>query len=178
MLPDRTGHEFTSLAVQYYVAARSAAWVPLLPVVGNLYHHAVEMSLKAGLSRKCTLQELKGLGHKLITLWGAFKIHFPSPELPQFDATIADINEFEEIRYPDVVLKNGAQIRVDWGERGALGIASSRDLYALYPTDVDRLIVAILRASSLNPIAFMPRNSDAREMIRKCNPVAKELLGP
>jgi len=60
--------EFMRLGVQYYVAARSAALVgaTLMPVCGNLYHHALEMFLKAGLSRKYSLAELKRFGHKLI----------------------------------------------------------------------------------------------------------------
>ena len=38
-------HELMGLGVQYYVAARAAAWAGLLPVCGNLYHHSIEMSL-------------------------------------------------------------------------------------------------------------------------------------
>jgi hypothetical protein len=37
-----------------------------MPVCGNLYHHALEMFLKAGLSRKYSLAELKSkFVHKL-----------------------------------------------------------------------------------------------------------------
>jgi hypothetical protein len=47
-LTERQVTQFAELGVQYYVAARSAAWG--LPVCRNLYHHALEMLLKAGLS--------------------------------------------------------------------------------------------------------------------------------
>src|ERR1700694_886065 len=98
----REDEEFLKLGVQYYVAARSAAWAGLLPVCGNLYHHALEMFLKAGLSRKHLLSELRSnkFGHKLINTWDAFKADFPSPALAQFDMTISDIDDFEDIRYP------------------------------------------------------------------------------
>jgi hypothetical protein len=66
-MPTRVDEEFMKLGVQYYVAARSAAWAGLLPVCGNLYHHTLEMFLKAGLSRKYSLRELqKKFGHRLI----------------------------------------------------------------------------------------------------------------
>jgi hypothetical protein len=106
--------EFMKLGVQYYVAARQSAWSGLW-VCGNLYHHALEMFLKAGLSRKYSLRELrKQFGHELIAIWNAFKDDFPSPALLEFDATIADIAGFEDIRYPDRVLKYGVQIRIDY----------------------------------------------------------------
>jgi len=107
--------EFMRLGVQYYVAARSTACAGLLPVCGNLYHHALEMFLKAGLSRKYSLAELKRCRHKLSDIWNAFKTDFRSTALLQFDETVAEIAKFEEIRYPDNVLEHGAQMLVDWG---------------------------------------------------------------
>lgn len=57
--PNRHAYErFFHLAVQYYVAARFAARAHLIPVSGNLYHHAIEMMLKAQLSRSIPLQRL------------------------------------------------------------------------------------------------------------------------
>jgi hypothetical protein len=114
MSASREDEEFMRLGVQYYVASRSAAWAGLLPVCGNLYHHTLEMFLKAGLSRKRSLLELKKqFSHRLINIWNAFKADFPSTTLLQFDTTIADIEEFEDVRYPNNVLKNGAQMLVD-----------------------------------------------------------------
>jgi hypothetical protein len=52
-------HAFTDLAVQYYVAARLAARAFLLPVNGNLFHHAVELCLKAALVGTLTLKQMK-----------------------------------------------------------------------------------------------------------------------
>jgi hypothetical protein len=139
---------FVGLGLQYYVAARSAAWAGLVPVCGNLYHHALELLLKAGLSQNHSLKELgkKPFSHDLSNLWNTFKAEFPSTELPQFDPTIADIDDFEDIRYPDKVLKNGATMRVEFVAHPVQIIASSMQLgvstpinlnqqYVLYPPD-------------------------------------------
>jgi hypothetical protein len=177
--------EFMGLGVQYYVAARSAAWAGLLPVCGNLYHHSLEMFLKSGLSRKYSLQELKNnFGHRLVDIWNAFKTEFPAPELAQFDTTIADIEEFEDVRYPDKVLKHGAQMAVDY--RGSapasaqISASSSRPepSYKFYFDDVDRLIGEIFRASSRNPLFFTSGlKPDVRAMLARDNPVADQILG-
>ena len=77
----REDEEFLNLGIQYYAAARSAVLAGLLPVFGNLYHHAIEAFLKARLSQKFTLKQLKdekqGAGHKLPLLWNSFKAEFP-----------------------------------------------------------------------------------------------------
>lgn len=63
------------LGVQYYVAARSAAMARLAPITGNLFHHSLEMLLKAGLSRQNSMDYLKvEYGHKLDKLWTRFKV--------------------------------------------------------------------------------------------------------
>src|SRR6266700_7552145 len=107
--------EFMKLGVQYYAVARQSAWSGLW-VCGTLYHHAIEMFLKAGLSRQHSLQELGSykFRHKLIVIWNAFKAEFPPVTLLEFDQTISDIAEFEDIRYPDKMLKHGAQITIDY----------------------------------------------------------------
>ena len=44
--------EFFRTAGQYYVAGRYAAFAGFIPVTGNLLHHAIELFLKGGLSKK------------------------------------------------------------------------------------------------------------------------------
>jgi hypothetical protein len=173
---------FMDRGVQYYVAARSAAWAGLLPVCGNLYHHSVEMFLKGSLSQTQSLNTLKNLSHKLIHIWEAFKAEFPSSAgLQQFDAAIADIAEFEEIRYPDKILKNGAQMLVDWGSgpsQPAQMRTPSPKLYKLNANDMDRLISEIFVAASKNPLFFTSGlKPDVQEMLARDNPVATQLLG-
>ena len=78
MSVDAAEEEFMKLGVQYYAAARSCAWGGLW-VCGNLYHHSLEMFLKAGLSRRYSLEDLKNkFGHRLVAIWTAFKGDFPS----------------------------------------------------------------------------------------------------
>ena len=62
---------FISSAIDYYVAGRFAVFAGLNPTAGNLLHHAVEMSLKAALSKRgWSLGDLKKLGHRLEDIWG------------------------------------------------------------------------------------------------------------
>jgi len=91
MAVGRAEEEFTKLGVQYYAAARSSAWSGLW-VCGNLYHHSIEMFLKAGLARRFSLEELhKKFNHRLNAIWNAFQTDFPSPTLTEFNRLIADL---------------------------------------------------------------------------------------
>jgi len=56
---------FAQLAFQYYVAGREAAILQLIPVLGNLLHHADKMSLKAAIASRNSLAQLKRLRHNL-----------------------------------------------------------------------------------------------------------------
>src|SRR5713101_4563212 len=98
----RAEHQFWTLGTQYYIAGRSAVFLKLVRIYGNIYHHAIETLLKAGLSREISLDDLKNpkkFGHDLHKLWPAFKAQFHWAELGGFDQTIADLHRFEEIRY-------------------------------------------------------------------------------
>jgi len=44
---------------QYYIVARCGVRAHLLPVTGNLFHHAIEMFLKARLSQSMSSKEMK-----------------------------------------------------------------------------------------------------------------------
>src|SRR6516225_5948079 len=176
--------EFMKLGVQYYVAARSAAWAGLLPVTGNLYHHSLEMFLKAGLSHKYSLTELKRkFSHRLPEIWTEFKAEFPEHSLETFGTTSDDVAEFEEVRYPENVLKRGAQMIVDF--RGTATPVQSNGaptrpeppLYKFYFDDVDRLIGAIFTACSKNPLFFTSGlRRHVQDMLSRDNPVAGQLL--
>jgi hypothetical protein len=178
----REDEEFMRLGVQYYIAARSSAWAGLMPVCGNLYHHTLEMFLKAGLSRKHSSPALKKIfGHRLIDIWNTFKTDFPSTTLMQFDSTIVDIEEFENVRYPDNVLKHGARMVIDY--RGSAPAQISQPSvppepsYKLYFDDIDRLIGEIFRVSSRNPLFFTSGlKPEVQEMLGRDNPVAAQIL--
>jgi hypothetical protein len=60
---------FVRNATEYYIAARSLMQAQLF-VSGNIFHHAVESFLKAGLAKQGkSLRSLKQLGHNLRKLW-------------------------------------------------------------------------------------------------------------
>ena len=82
--------QFAQLAVQYYVAGRYAAIAQLIPVLGNLLHHAIEMSLKAALADHMTLQQLRNLSHDLTKVWAQFKSQYPAAPAARFDDVVAN----------------------------------------------------------------------------------------
>ena len=65
---------FLDLGFQYYVAARFGVRANLSPTTGNLFHHAIEMFLKARLSQSMASKDMKDkFRHGLKRLWKAFK---------------------------------------------------------------------------------------------------------
>jgi hypothetical protein len=110
---DHTALQFEHLGVDYYVAGRSAVLAQRMPLCGNLFHHSIEMFLKARLSHSYSLEELQGrFGHRLQRLWEAFKAEFPGSDLDRFDEIIAGLDRFERIRYPNAVLAEGMAVAV------------------------------------------------------------------
>ena len=120
--------QFLKLGFQYYVAARYAFAAHLLPVCGNLFHHAIEMFIKgchfhaemeeAEVKRKLKDLGKKEFGHKLILLWVSLKnLHSKSHDnLNFFDDTIEKLDKFWDIRYPNKFLieKKGMAIVFSW----------------------------------------------------------------
>jgi len=85
---------FCDLATQYYISGRLAAKCFLVPVYGNLLHHAVEMFLKAVLVGTLSIDEMKNkkYGHDLTALWARFKEKENDTALDRFDQTIKDLS--------------------------------------------------------------------------------------
>jgi len=92
--------ELLPLALQHYVAGRMLALQLQTHVAGNILHHAVELFIKADLSSSISIQELKDkYGHKLKKLWNEYcRLHPDTPK--DFISVVADLDAFEEIRYP------------------------------------------------------------------------------
>jgi hypothetical protein len=186
---------FMRLGVEYYISARLAAQAGL-SVCGNVYHTSLEMLLKAGLSRKNSLEQLhKIYYHKLIKIWDAFKLDFPDAALNEFNATVAHVARFNNLRYPDArfeelgypdkalipdtVLKEAVRVEVVYrgATPGTSRKASSTPTYRFCYDDVDRLIAAIFQASSRNPAGFMGSlKPQVREIMENGNPAAKQLF--
>ena len=149
--------QFAQLAVQYYVAGRSAAITQLIPVLGNLLHHAIEMSLKAGLADHKTLRELKSMSHDLTKIWTQFKAQYPSAASVQFDDVVVGLQRFEELRYPDSVLTKGAMMEFVLFREHLGGPRTSAPAVPRYPLvlDIDELMAFIFGTASLNPRFFV-----------------------
>jgi hypothetical protein len=104
---------FFKIGCQYYVAGRFAAFAWFHPVVGNLFHHAIEMYLKGALSEKRSLSDLRKLSHNLPVIWKVFKVEANDSALDRFDATIAGLHDYEELRYPDSVMVRGMESTIN-----------------------------------------------------------------
>ena len=90
--------EYLNLAIQYYIAGRSASFAYSIPVAGNIFHHAVEMLLKYFLisNNSCSASKLKNdFGHNLKKLWDAFKKVMNDRTLDKFDGLISDLRTQE-----------------------------------------------------------------------------------
>jgi hypothetical protein len=148
--------EFARLATQYYVSGRFAALSHCVPVAGNLLHHALEMFLKCVLVKTLSLKELKGIGHNLSTLWGRFAQAYPDPALSSLDASVAELERFERLRYPDTVVLEGMQVSfVLFREQFAPLPAGPQPPYHLVLEDVDHIAQAAAKASGLYRVAFV-----------------------
>ena len=145
------------VGMQYYITGRAAARGHLVPVAGNLLHHAVEMILKADLSRTLPLEEIKKkYGHRLVKTWDAFKNLHASDNLAGFDQLIADLDRFETIRYPDEYLESGAVMSVASGPEAAVGqmVESKLPEYCLYVNEVDILVTRLSKVCCINLVAL------------------------
>jgi hypothetical protein len=170
-LKDESKYQFAQLAFQYYVAGRTAYFQKLMPVCGNLLHHAVEMSLKAALTDTLTMPELKELRHKLRRIWAVFTQLHPDANTPEFKQTVAQLDSFEKLRYPNFILKNGAMLQ--WylfrehiipNQSGKPCVKPTVPEFPLVLEDIDGLLALVLEKASINPRAYTSLMSEqARE---------------
>jgi hypothetical protein len=164
---------FMQSACQYYTVARFAAHAECRPVCGILFHHTVEMFLKAGLAQKRDLAVLKAMEHDLKKLWRAFKTDFPDADLKRHDGTISRVNKFEGLRYPEEIIEHGMLVSVQWSGPVAKGVVTHGDKtpkqYVVVVSDIDNLIVDVFKACSRNPIVFIGTDPAALEAISRYN---------
>lgn len=149
--------QFAQLAMQYYIAGRAAAIQQLIPVLGNLLHHAVELSVKAGLAGNLSIGQLKSIGHNLPRLWAEFVALHPEIAAPRFQAAVDALHKFEELRYPDSVLARGASMQLALHRAHVVTpnvSPSGVPTYLLILEDVDELEKAIFASANLNPKFF------------------------
>jgi len=168
-------------ATQYYVAGRMAACARLVPVYGNLLHHAVEMYLKTALVGVVSLKDLKNKYiHDLEKLWQRFKAKEADTVLDRFDATIHALHEFEDdLRYPDKIPHAAILMAITWEPSRAVEQYAGRPTptYEVFISDVDRLVIEILKRVPLNPKFFSDRvGPSGREALQYQNPHAADWL--
>jgi hypothetical protein len=165
---------FFSAGTQYYIAGRYAVLARLSPVAGNLLHHAIEMYLKGYLSKAMTLGQLEGLSHNLPKIWSEFKVQAADPGLYDFNALIASLDNFEELRYPDSILAKGMGVIVGVirspGAEAKVAADPPVPTYEVYLQEIDALVDRIFRVASVNPAFLLSGlSAGAREYLKDGN---------
>lgn len=150
--------QYFQLGTQYYVAGRYSAHVWLIPIAGNLLHHAIEMYLKGWLSQEMKPGELKRLGHSLSLLWERFKSDIPDRFLDRFDTVVRNLDRFEVIRYPDRILSEGMFGTISFvgppPEMSPRGPHDPLPEYHLIVEEVDLLVTVIFKRAKVNASFF------------------------
>jgi hypothetical protein len=175
----------TEFALDYYVAGRFAIAHHFMPVSANILHHAVELLLKACLSRRDTLREIGGYrkiyGHKLDRLWQEFKHRQSSPVASEFDSIIEALDHFEDIRYPERLIREGASISIGIHEVDSPVVTADPPRrvpsYELQLPKIDRLMALIFKAVGANPEAFLPRIVSDEHAMNRYKSIRASLLG-
>ena len=161
--------------IQYYVAGRFATASGFTPVSANLLHHAAELLLKACLAYDDPVVIIrqygdckKGYRHNLLRLWTEFNKRHASLARPEFDTVIGALHKFEDIRYPEKLIENGATISIGLFEVenpiSGDGI-DPNTLYVLMLPQVDRLMNILFEASHGNPVVFLGEVNDERRRL-------------
>lgn len=168
-------NQLLSLAMQYYLAARSAVFVGSVPVVGNLFHHAIEMLMKCFLVRHYSVVDLRdSFRHDLKKLWREFKRHSRAENMDRFDALISTLNLFESARYPDQ--NSGYSVAVDrekWSFRSGTRGPPTQGMKTYYVNleEQDELFSALLGAIRVTPewVRDMLLMSEAKQLYLREN---------
>ena len=173
---------FYAIALEYYVSGRAALFCGSTFITGNLLHHAVEMLLKGQLSKTIPLAELKDrdkFGHRLPQLWTALKVLFATEDLTGFDAMIAELEEFEKIRYPDEILDRGAFIGIGYGRGKPVTNIAGRTApqFQIGVGDVDAFFARLFPLCRLNPKAYLSfLSSRGQQVLTEGNPESQDWL--
>lgn len=167
----RISDAFFVLGSQYFALARYSAFAFLMPICGNLYHHAVEMLIKGYLANSISSSQLKStFGHSLSKLWEEFKSAVNDSSLSSFDIVISRLAQFEYIRYPDSIIDNGMTVGITIGGAGPSLVDQLRDVtptYKLNVEELDKLVLVIFGRASVPPNAYFGGLPDE---LKKCIP--------
>jgi hypothetical protein len=156
---DRLLGEYFRTALHYYILGRYATIAQLLPISGNLVHHAIEFFLKGSLIDKLDQAARQEFRHNLPKLWLRYKRERNNPTLNKFDQTISDINKFERIRYPEEIFRLGMLAEIGFVRNtfpqplGTKRPPGAR--YQMALDEVDALVQLIFQIEDINPSFFM-----------------------
>jgi hypothetical protein len=173
--------------LDYYVTGRFATAHHFTPVSANILHHAVELLLKACLAQDDPLDKIleywhpkNGYGHNIVRLWQDFKARQPAPVPAEFDAIIEGLHAFEDIRYPETLIRDGATISIGIFEVETPVLRNGLvpvNAYSLMLSQIDRLMGFLFDASGANPPAFLPRVTDDKQALIHYGMVRSTLFG-
>jgi hypothetical protein len=175
MPTSRETEKYFEYGLTYYVSARFACLAGFMPTCGFLSHYALEMFLKGQLSIRNSEDQLRRWGHDLNALWAAFKAEFPATDFTGHDATVADIDDFWLIRYPETLIREGMHGTVNWsGLPGPPATGSSQlpmiPVYNVSLHSLDALVRTLFTVCSINPAFFGGRyNETARQYLFERN---------
>ena len=149
------------LGLQYLVAGRFATASWCMPVAANLLHHAIEMFLKGCLVEAVGFSGLpRGRnGHDLRALWRLCLEQFSGENLDRFTDTIGDLDRFEQIRYPETLIRHGALIGIGFpsGARHVQLQGQKTPEYQVSVDDIDALVGALFKVGRVNPAFYSMR---------------------
>jgi hypothetical protein len=164
---------FIASAMHYYTAGRYAVFASLNPTAANLLHHAVEMSLKGALSKAgMSLSDLRKLKHNLLKIWCAFTRSY-QVDLSSFEPVIVDLNKYEEIRYPDLIVVQGMESEITRG-KPPTSPGSGLPKYPLRLGDIDELLDRVFTVASISHKGYSNHifKPEARKYLTEENDVA------
>ena len=148
----------TTKAVGSAGAGRFSAASHFTPVSANLLHHAVEMFLKGCLVTKVGFDLLprRKAGHDLNALWEKFREYFPDPKFERYTTAIAELHNFEQIRYPEKLITNGGLLGVGFlsGVKNVQLYGPKLPEYQLAVNDIDDLVKDLFDAGNVNPMFY------------------------
>jgi len=173
--------------LEYYVSGRFATAHGFISVNANILHHGAELLLKACLAEDDPIGKIRlygnrneGYFHDIVQLWQEFKSRQTVPPPVEFDAIVEGLHEFEHIRYPEFLIRNGAMIRID-----IFDVETPPDenpdmrekKYALKLPQIDRLMGLLLAASAANESFFLSRITNDKQAMIYYNMIRPTLFG-
>jgi|SRR5882724_1750695 len=164
---------YFGIGTQYYAAARSAVINHIDIVGGLLFHYAIEMLLKGHLCLTLTDEERKKMSHRLEDeVWPAFKNMVHDPDLDRYDTVVHRIDMFWDLRYPEDLISTGITLRIGFEPPPPDLIITPKPVkhFELVVDDVDRLVAAIFKKASRNPVGYkLLVGTEARNYLAQWN---------